>query len=130
MTSQHNEGVARSDIEALGATRKELGSDYEPALLDNFADKVEKAIDARVSAELSRRGQQNAYGVAPGRHGQPPARGGGQQLALGIVSLVSFIPIGIVLGLNGAVFPLLVVMASIVAVNYAHAWLQKPGDQR
>ncbi|TRY17675.1 hypothetical protein FOJ82_10325 [Tessaracoccus rhinocerotis] len=132
----HDEGVSRSDIEALGATRSDLGADYEPALLDNFADKVEAAIDARVSAELARRGSQqqvgeyrfqnsHGQGVVPIHHGPPPVRGGGQQLALGIVSMAAFIPISIVLGIHGQFLPLVMTLFSIVAVNFAHSNLYK-----
>ena len=119
MTSPHHDDVSRSEIEALGATRADLGREYEPALLDNFADRVERAIDARVASEVARRDP----------HGRP-VRGAGQQLALGIISLVSFIPIAIVLGINGAWFALLVTLASIVAVNYAHVALHKGPDRR
>ena len=134
--------INRSDIEALGATRSDLGSDYEPALLDNFADKVEAAIDARVSAELARRGGQqqpvgqyqfqdrHGHGMVPLHAGPPPVRGGGQQLALGIVSLVAFIPISIVLGIHGQFLPLVITLFSIVAVNFAHYNLYKGKDQR
>lgn len=130
----HGEGVGRSDIEALAATRTDLGADYEPALLDNFADKVEAAIDARVAAELGRRRPQGGeyhfqtgqgHGMVPVQHGPPPVRGGGQQLALGIVSMVAFIPISIVLGIHGQFLPLLITLFSIVGVNVAHSNLYK-----
>jgi hypothetical protein len=55
------------------------------------------------------------------------AGAGGRQLALGIISLVAFIPISIVLGVNDQFLALLVTLAGIVAVNAAHAW-QSRGD--
>ena len=137
MPEQWNEGINRSDIEALAATRADLGSDFEPALLDNFADKVEAAIDARVAAELSRRqssaGQYTfqgpqGQGVVPLPMGAPPVRGGAQQLALGIVSLVSFIPISIALGVNGQFLALVVTLIAIVGVNVAHLQFYKDKD--
>ncbi|GAB3812703.1 hypothetical protein GCM10028820_06210 [Tessaracoccus terricola] len=135
-----DDGVSRSDIEALAATRSDLGADYEPALLDNFAEKVEAAIDARVSAELARRGgsqqpgeyhfqTQHGHGAVPLRQGPAPVVGGGQQLALGIISLVSFIPISIALGVNGQFLALLVTLAAIVGVNVAHSQLYKGKGQ-
>lgn len=137
MPTGGKDGVNRSDIEALGATRADLGADYEPALLDNFADKVEAAIDARVAAELSRRqpppGQYHfqtsqGQGMVPLEPGAHPVRGGSQQLALGIVSLVSFIPISIVLGVNGQFLALIVTLAAIVGVNIAHVLFYKDKD--
>ncbi len=104
------DGVERSEIEALGAARAELGSDYEAALLDAFADKVEAAVSQRLAA---------ARPAIP-----DPALAGrlaGQQLALGIVSLMAAIPISIVLGLNNQLLELLICWAGIVGVNWAHA---------
>ena len=42
-----------------------------------------------------------------------------RQLALGIISLVAFIPISIVLGVNDQFLALLVALAGIVGVNVA-----------
>ena len=58
---------------------------------------------------------------------RPPWPVPGRQLALGIISLVAFIPISIVLGVNDQFLALLVTLAGIVAVNAAHAW-QSRGD--
>lgn len=101
----------RSDIEALAATRAELGAEYEPALLDAFADRVEAAIDQRVTGALR---SASAGGAMERRYA-------GQQLALAIVSLVAAIPISIVLGVTDHFAALLVAWFGIVAVNVAHA---------
>jgi len=109
----HPDDLERSEIEALGAARAELGRDYEPALLDAFADKVEATIEQRVGAAVaeSRRGSGMERRLA------------GQQLALGIVSLVAAIPISIVLGISDRGFPALVIAwIGIIAVNWAHAF--------
>jgi hypothetical protein len=108
----HPEDLERSEIEALGAARAELGRDYEPALLDAFADKVEAAIEHRVGSALeeSRRGSGMERRLA------------GQQLALGIISLVAAIPISIVLGVTDHLPALLVAWIGIIAVNWAHAF--------
>lgn len=113
--SEHpaDDGVSRPDIMALGAARGDLGKEYEPALLESFADRVERAIDARVAGELARRESR----------GSEVAHHEGRQLALGIVSLVAFIPLSIPLGVTGNWFPLLLVLAAIVGVNATHAWL-------
>ena len=42
--------LERRDYEALLATRGELGPDYEKALVDSFADRMEKEIQRRVAA--------------------------------------------------------------------------------
>jgi hypothetical protein len=108
----HPDDLERSEIEALGATRAELGRDYEPALLDSFADKVEAAIEQRVDRALAQ--SQRGSGME--------RRLAGQQLALGIISLVAAIPISIVLGVTDHLPALLVAWLGIVAVNWAHAF--------
>ena len=77
-----------------------------------FADRIERAVSERVSAELRQRSR--AHEVA--------ASGGPRQLALAIVSLVACIPISIALAVNGQVPALIVTLIAIVAVNVAHAW--------
>lgn len=96
----------------MAATRMELGRDYEPALLDAFADRVEAAIDQRVAGAVQ----------ASARAGQLDRRSSGQQLAIAIASLVAAIPISIVLGVTGNFLALLVAWVGIVAVNWAHAF--------
>ena len=54
------------------------------------------------------------------------AGAGARQLALGIISLVAFIPISIALGVNGEFLALLVTLVGIVGVNVAHAWQSAP----
>lgn len=127
---QHGEAdLGRSDIEALGATRAELGKDYEDALLDSFADRVEATIDARVNRELVRRGAGHVPASTPYGGQVQPATGNGPQLALGIISTVALIPITITLGVTGNWFPLVIAIAAILGVNYAHVLhykFQKP----
>lgn len=43
------EDVDRDESEAVQETRRELGTQYEPALVDSFAEKIDHAIDARVA---------------------------------------------------------------------------------
>ncbi len=88
---QPDDDLERSEIEALAATRAELGPEYDAALLSSFADRVERAIDVRVGHIL----------MEQGRGGDLERARSSQQLTLGIISAVAAIPISIVLGLNG-----------------------------
>lgn len=45
--------ITRDEYEAVLAARKDLGSELEPALVDSFVEKVEKAIAVRQSGEES-----------------------------------------------------------------------------
>ncbi len=102
----------RSEIEAVIETRRELGPTYEPALVDSFVEKVETAIEKRVDARLAERRRAQSM----------ERRHSGQQLALGIVSLVAGIPISIVLAVTGNLPALLVAWTGIAIINIAYAW--------
>lgn len=105
--------LERSEIEAVLETRRELGRQYDAALVDGFADRIERAVDQRVAAELADRG----------RSSRSQDSAGARQLALGIVSTVAGIPITAITIVPGdAGLPgLLVVWGGLVGINWAHA---------
>ena len=106
------EDLGHRDIEAALEARRELGARYDAELVEGFAERIERAVDRRVAEQVAlAQRRTSAVGDA-----------GGRQLALGIVSLVAFIPISIALGVNGQFLALLVTLAGIVAINLAHAW--------
>ncbi len=104
--------LERSDLEALGAARVELGESYEAALLESFAERVEEVVRLQSAAAVAR--------LRPAPRSAPASNGA--QLALAILSLLAAVPISIVLGVTGNLTALLVAWAGIVAVNWAHAW--------
>ena len=107
-----SDDLDRSEIEAVIETRRDLGPEYEPALVDSFVEKVEAAIEQRVDARLAARQRSQAM----------ERRHSGQQLALGIVSLVMAIPITIVLAVNDKLLALMIAWVGIAVVNIAYAW--------
>ena len=103
--------LERSELEAVLETRRELGASYDAALVDSFAERIERAVEKRTaevatSRDLRRRRDDGA---------------GQRQLALGIVSLVAAVPISVPLGLTDHLPALLVSWAGIVGVNMAHS---------
>jgi hypothetical protein len=104
--------LGHGDIEAALATRRELGARYDAELVDGFAERIERAVDQRVADQVA----------LMQRRTSAVAAAGGRQLALGIISLIAFIPISIALGVNGEFLALLVTLVGIVGVNVAHAW--------
>ncbi|WP_133241287.1 hypothetical protein [Nocardioides gansuensis] len=106
------DGLDRQDIESVLEARRELGSDYEPALVDGFIERIERAIEARVDARL----------VHDRRYETSRGQGQRQQLVLGIVSLGAGIPITAIAGAVGDGLPgIFVAWAGIASVNVAHA---------
>lgn len=105
------DNIERSDAEAALQARKDLGSDYDDALVASFADRIEHVVQDRVNDEVARRSTRAAPDhferVAP--------------FVLGMSSLVALIPISIVLGVNDQLVALVIAVLGIAAVNAAHA---------
>jgi hypothetical protein len=49
------EELERSEVEAVLETRRELGPSYDAALVDSFADRIERAVEKRTADVLSSR---------------------------------------------------------------------------
>jgi hypothetical protein len=103
--------LERSEVEAVLATRRELGASYDAALVDSFAERIERAVEKRTADVLSSQDLRRIHADS----------GGKRQLALGIVSTVAAVPISITLGATDHLPALLVSWAGIVGVNVAHA---------
>ena len=49
--------ISREDVASAVGARRELGEDLEPEVIDAFLEKVERAIDTRVDAQLAAKGR-------------------------------------------------------------------------
>jgi len=120
MTMGDGERLERQDVEAYLETRRELGPTYEREIVDAFADRIQRAVEARVQSE--------AIDLRRDRDDQ---RGDRQrQLALGIVSLGVSVPITIPLALTAHLPAVVVSWAGIVAINFAHASVVNARNRR
>lgn len=103
----------REDLRAVMAARRDLGPDYEDALVDSFLDKLDVEIAARVrnevAAQLARQ--------PPGN--QPKHRDGTVGMAIG--SLALGIPLTAIASQTSGATGLLLAWGGIIAVNLAHA---------
>lgn len=107
------------DIRAAAETHRELGPDYQSAVVESFLDRVTKEIDARVDARLASSLPQPATR-------QQRERG---PFALGVISLIAAIPLtGIALSQSrtGGGGALLVVWLGIAVINVAYALHMRP----
>lgn len=107
--------LSPEEIRAAAEVHKELGPDYQAAVIESFLDKVGREIDARVDARLA---QQQAA--------QPPAQQGRGQspMTLAIASMALGIPISAIAVSAGAhpagFMGLLVVWLVIGVINVAY----------
>ena len=103
--------LERRDYEALLATRGELGPEYESALVDSFAERMEREIQRRVASSVGGRSVRDRNAESAGK----------RQLALGIVSLGAGIPITAISAAMADLPGLMVAWTGIAVVNVAHA---------
>lgn len=111
MMSSMSDKRLRDDLRATLEARRDLGPDYEPALIDSFMERLDATIAARVRAELD-------------HHGVAPRKKTGQGTPLVPIALGSLgigVPLTAIAGTTGGAFGLLVAWAAIVLVNVAAA---------
>ncbi|MFI9050097.1 hypothetical protein [Streptomyces sp. NPDC053427] len=114
----------RKECDAILQTRKELGPEYEPELLESFLEKLESSVDQRVRRQLAEQQIQVARGTRPARRG-----GGGwggpdgfaARFGFATVSLVLAVPLSAIAAGTVGMPGLLVSWAGIVGVNAVHS---------
>ncbi|WP_329457523.1 hypothetical protein [Streptomyces sp. NBC_01497] len=110
----------KKELNATLQARRELGEDYDSALVDSFLDKVEQrlgATDKRVRRELA----EQQLVVARGASRPRTEDGFGERYGFGIVSLVLAVPLSAIAGSLGGLAGLLVAWLGIVGVNTVHS---------
>jgi hypothetical protein len=117
----NSSSFSAEEIRAAAHTHRELGPEYEGAVIESFLEKVGREIDARVDDRLGhmgRRGRGKSE-VASARHQH------GAGLALPVISMVLGIPLTAI-AVSGrpameALMGLVIVWAAIVAINVAYS---------
>jgi hypothetical protein len=104
--------TTREDLRAIIATRRDLGPDYEDALVDSFLDKLDVEIAARVRSEVAAQ----TAGASKDNH-----RGKDASVPVALGSLGIGIPLTAIAADNAGGPGLLLAWAGIVCVNVAYA---------
>ncbi|NUT43685.1 MAG: hypothetical protein HOV86_27210 [Thermoactinospora sp.] len=101
----------RDDLQATLDARRDLGPEYETALVDSFVERLDAAIAARVHAEL--------HGPAPARPKQH--NGGAAMIPIALGSMGIGIPLTAIAASNAGLVGLTITWIAIVVINVAAA---------
>ncbi len=112
----------KKELNATLHARKELGDEYESALVDSFLEKVEQSLDGAVDRRVRRQlAEQQMVVARDARSPQGSSDSWGERFGFGIVSLVLAIPLSAIGGGVADLPGLLVAWAGIVGVNVVQA---------
>ncbi|MEU1279636.1 hypothetical protein [Streptomyces sp. NPDC005805] len=114
----------KKELDATLNARRELGEEYDSALVESFLEKVEQRLDSTVDRRVRRQLAEQQMVVARGG-ARPAARSSGsdfgERFGFAIVTLVLAIPLSAIGAAHANLAGLLVTWLGIVGVNAAHA---------
>jgi hypothetical protein len=111
----------RKELDATLQTRRELGEEYETALVDSFVEKVEQRIDDAVDRRVRRHLAEQQLATARGARRPKNADTWSERFGLAIISLVLAIPLTAVAGGVAGTAGTVAAWVGIVGVNFAQA---------
>ncbi|MEV6698196.1 hypothetical protein AB0M68_13605 [Streptomyces sp. NPDC051453] len=123
----------KKELDATLHARRELGEEYESALVDSFLDKVEQRVDGAVDRRVRRQLAEQQMVVARGsRSPRGDSDSWGERFGFGIVSLVLAVPLSAIAVVNAGLPGLLIAWTGIVGVNALHAvrWMPRFGSRK
>ncbi|MFG2474314.1 hypothetical protein [Streptomyces fagopyri] len=129
MTGREAGGDAelKKELDATLHARRELGDEYESALIDSFLEKVEQRLDGAVDRRVRRQLAEQQMVVARGARSPQGTDSWGERFGFGIVSLVLAVPLSAIGGGIAHLPGLLVAWIGIVGVNVVQAARVSPG---
>lgn len=116
-----SEPELKKELDATLHARRELGADYDTALVESFLEKVEQRLDGTVDRRVRRQLAEQQLVVARGS--APPRQGNsfGDRFGFGIISLIVAIPLSAIGAAQADLSGLVVSWLGIVGVNVVHA---------
>ncbi|TFI29636.1 hypothetical protein [Streptomyces sp. 4R-3d] len=120
----------KKELDATLQARRELGPEYESALIESFLEKLDQRLDSTTDRRVRRQLAEQQMVVARGA--RPPSSGDsfGDRYGFAIVSLVLAIPLSAIAVVNADFAGLCVAWLGIVGVNAAHAARGVPWARR
>ncbi|MCX4581686.1 hypothetical protein [Streptomyces sp. NBC_01481] len=112
----------KKELDATLHARRELGEEYDAALVESFLEKVEQRLDGTVDRRVRRQLAEQQMVVARGaRPPQSAEANFGERFGFAIVSLILAIPLSAIAVVNANLEGLIVAWFGIVGVNAVHA---------
>ncbi|MCM2390148.1 hypothetical protein [Streptomyces albipurpureus] len=113
----------KKELDATLHARRELGEEYESALVESFLDKVEQRLDGTVDRRVRRQLAEQQMVVARGA--RPPQQSVdpnfGERFGFGIITMILAVPLSAIGVVNADLPGLTVTWIGIVGVNFVHA---------
>ena len=116
----------KKELDATLHARRDLGEEYESALVDSFLDKVDQRIDGAVERRVRRQLAEQQMQTARDSRSPKATDSWGERFGFGIVSLVLAVPLSAIGGGVARLPGLLVAWAGIVGVNVVQALRTNP----
>ncbi|MGC0376852.1 putative membrane protein [Streptomyces sp. SAI-229] len=117
----------KKELDASLQARRELGEEYESALVDSFLEKVDQRIDGVVERRVRRQFAEQQMTVARDSRSPRATDSWGERFGFGIVSLVLAVPLSAIGGGVADLPGLLAAWLGIVGVNVVQAARTNPG---
>ncbi|MFR9799190.1 hypothetical protein ACL02U_25345 [Streptomyces sp. MS06] len=117
----------RKELDATLNARRELGEEYESALVDSFLEKVDRRIDDAVDRRVRRQLAEQQTVAARNARDPGTTDSFGERFGFGIVSLVLAVPLSAIGGGTAHLEGLLIAWTGIVGVNVVQAARTTPG---
>ncbi|MYU20909.1 hypothetical protein [Streptomyces sp. SID8352] len=115
------------ELDATLRARRDLGEEYDAALVESFLEKIDRRIDGAVERRVRRVLAEERMTAARESRSPRSTDSFGERFGFGIVSLVLAIPLSAIGGGVGRLPGLLVAWAGIVGVNIVQAARSHPG---
>nr|WSX51555.1 hypothetical protein OG409_23030 [Streptomyces sp. NBC_00974] len=104
----------KKELAATLDARRELGPEYEAALLDSFVEKVDTQVRRRLAEE-------RLSAARPRLAAEPVDGNFGERFGFAIITLVLAIPLSAIGAAHAGLSGLIVAWLGILGVNYVHA---------
>ncbi|MEU6122882.1 hypothetical protein [Streptomyces sp. NPDC047123] len=112
----------KKELDATLHARRELGEEYDSALVDSFLGKVEQRLDGTIDRRMRRHLAEQQMVVARGaRSPGNPVDSWSERFGFGVISLILAIPLSAIAVVNAGLTGLLVSWAGIFGVNAVHS---------